>query len=427
MMESSLTRRETGSRSINQPPMMSSSSDPMTERLLCSICLDVFSNPVSTPCGHNFCKICLKIHWNNSQDYRCPNCKETFNQRPDLKINTTLRELVDEHKKKSHEEQPEAEVVCDICTEGKLKAVKSCLVCQISYCKTHLESHLRVSGLQKHKLIDPVKNLQDYICQKHDRPLELFCRDDHTCVCLSCTDGDHKNHNTVPIRESGLQEMMKESQRAAERRYEVVIKDLKEEITELKKRNTELEMVKQKQITEERRYEDVIKDLKEEITEQQQKISNTEDDLLLIQEEHQKVLSRQQKSSSERSFKFWFLVVGVLFVLSACFIQAYNHIQRSEAVTELKKRNNELNLDIQSHEAETLERLESSKTQITELKRTNELVLVMQRRETETFERLETSKMEINEMKKKNMDMYLDMRHCRIDLGILMERKCYLF
>ncbi|XP_056596867.1 E3 ubiquitin-protein ligase TRIM21-like [Triplophysa dalaica] len=427
--------------------------------------------------------------------------------------------------------------------KGKLKAVKSCLVCQISSRETHLESHLRVSGLQKHKLILP-----DFICQKHDRPLELFCRDDHTCVCMSCTEGDHKNHNTVPLRESELQEMMEnqraaqkhnedvikdlkkeiseqelmiETQKAAEKQGEDVIKDLKEEITELKnrnteleKRNTELEMVKQKQITAERRIEDVfkvrdqeitelknrntelemvnqkqittqrqnedvikdlkkeitelkktdaelkkrntelemvkqkqitaerqnedaikdlkkeitelkkrntelkkrntelemvkqkqitaerqnedvtkhlkeeitelkkrntelemvkqklitaqrqnedvIKDLKEEITElkkrnieQQQKISNTEDNLLLIQEEYQNDLSRQKKSSSERSFRFWFLVVGVLFVLSACFIQTYNHIQRSEAeITELKKKNIKLDVDLESSIAE---------------------------------------------------------------------------
>ncbi|XP_057210675.1 E3 ubiquitin-protein ligase TRIM69-like [Triplophysa rosa] len=115
---------------------------------MCSICLDVFSDPVSTPCGHNFCKICLSTYWNNSQDCRCPNCKETFKQRPDLNIYTTLREVVDEHKKKCPEEQ--AEVVCDICSEGKLKAVKSCLVCQSSYCETHLEPHLRVSGLHEH-------------------------------------------------------------------------------------------------------------------------------------------------------------------------------------------------------------------------------------------------------------------------------------
>ncbi|KAL0194082.1 hypothetical protein M9458_012378, partial [Cirrhinus mrigala] len=161
---------------------MSSSSGPLTEELQCSICLDVFTDPVTTPCGHNFCKICL----NN-----CPYCKETFNQRPDLKINTTLRELVDHYKKKKTEKK---KVLCDICEERKLKALNS-------YCETHLEPHLIVAGLKKHKLIEPVSNLEDYICQKHDRPLELFCRDDQTCVCKMCEVTDHKNHNTVPLEE----------------------------------------------------------------------------------------------------------------------------------------------------------------------------------------------------------------------------------
>uniref|UniRef100_A0A8D0AFU4 RING-type domain-containing protein n=1 Tax=Sander lucioperca TaxID=283035 RepID=A0A8D0AFU4_SANLU len=26
---------------------------------LCSICLDVFTDPVTIPCGHNFCKTCF--------------------------------------------------------------------------------------------------------------------------------------------------------------------------------------------------------------------------------------------------------------------------------------------------------------------------------------------------------------------------------
>ncbi len=111
---------------------------------------------------------------------------------PDLK-------LVDHCKEKSPEKT--AEVLCDICEERKLKALKLCLVCQISYCETHLESHLRVAGLKKHKLMDPVSNLEDYICQKHERPLDLFCRDDQTCVCSICSVKDHKNHNTVPIEE----------------------------------------------------------------------------------------------------------------------------------------------------------------------------------------------------------------------------------
>ncbi|KAL0166865.1 hypothetical protein M9458_038709, partial [Cirrhinus mrigala] len=141
-----------------------------------------------TPCGHNFCKTCLNKHWDNSQTCNCPYCQETFKQRPDLKINTTLREIVDHcKKKKSLENKIE---------ERKAKALNS-------YCETHLQPHLKVAGLRKHKLNDPVNNLEDYICQKHERPLELFCRDDQTCVCLFCTEGDHKNHNTVPVEVEG--------------------------------------------------------------------------------------------------------------------------------------------------------------------------------------------------------------------------------
>ncbi len=178
-------------------PVMSTSSGPLTEELQCSICLNVFTDPVSTPCGHNFCKTCLNKCWDNCQTCSCPYCKETFSQSPDLKINTTLREVVYHYKKKTPEKTPE--VLCDICEERKLKALKSCVVCQSSYCETHLERHLRVAGLKKHKLMEPVSNLEDYICQTHERPLELFCRDDQTCLCLMCALTDHKNHKTVPL------------------------------------------------------------------------------------------------------------------------------------------------------------------------------------------------------------------------------------
>ncbi|XP_057211579.1 centrosomal protein of 290 kDa-like isoform X2 [Triplophysa rosa] len=313
----------------------------MAERLLCSICLEVYSDPVCTPCGHNFCQICLNTYWNNSQDCRCPNCNKEFKPRPDLKINTTLRDVVDEHKKKCHEEQ--AEVVCDICSEGKLKAVKSCLVCQSSYCETHLEPHLRVSGLQKHKRIDPVKNLQDYICPKHDRPLGLFCRDDHTCVCLICTVTDHKYHNTVPLRESELQEMMKERQRGAETHDEYVIKYLEQEISELKKRNIELELIAENQRAAETQDKCLIKDLKKEIT--QLKMRNIELEMKI-----------EMQKASEKKYE-----------------DVIKHLNRE--IAELKKRNIEL-LEMMEEEQREAEKhdedvIKDLKQEITELKSRN--------------------------------------------------------
>ncbi|KAJ4944871.1 hypothetical protein JOQ06_013411 [Pogonophryne albipinna] len=42
------------------------------DQFLCSICLDVFTDPVTTSCGHNFCKNCITEHWDKSDQYQCP-------------------------------------------------------------------------------------------------------------------------------------------------------------------------------------------------------------------------------------------------------------------------------------------------------------------------------------------------------------------
>ncbi|XP_059929657.1 zinc finger protein RFP-like [Gadus macrocephalus] len=102
------------------------------------------------------------------------------------------------------EEQPcvePAEVPCDVCTGTQQKAVKSCLMCFTSYCQTHLEPHQRVARLQKHRLVEPMDRLEDLMCKKHDRLLELFCRTEQVCVCLLCTVTDHKSHPVVPLKE----------------------------------------------------------------------------------------------------------------------------------------------------------------------------------------------------------------------------------
>ncbi|XP_056093397.1 E3 ubiquitin-protein ligase TRIM39-like [Rhinichthys klamathensis goyatoka] len=295
--------------------MASSSGPSLNEELQCSICLEVFTDPVTTPCGHNFCKTCLIKCWPNTQTCFCPLCKETFSKTPDLKINTTLREVVQHFKEKLNLE--ESEVFCDICDERKQKAVKTCLMCQSSYCDSHLEPHHRVPRLKKHTLINAVENLEDYICQKHERPLELFCRDDQTCVCLSCTEGEHRTHNTVPIEEESREKKARLVQTQTD--IHQMIQDKKKKIqeiqhsVELRKRNTEeekssnvelftdlirsiercqsdlMKMMEEQQKAAEKQAEDLIKEIHQEITElkrrntELEQLSHTEDHLHLIQ------------------------------------------------------------------------------------------------------------------------------------------------
>lgn len=268
---------------------MATTGNLSEEQVHCSICLDVFTNPVSIPCGHNFCQSCIIGYWKASPLHQCPMCKKTFYKRPDLSVNTVLREIaeqfkevsvgrgemedeelllgkdqmqqvVDELKQKQEEKrerketsggkrppnedlpqlipprvsarktspgaspthpplppspQPSAspstsppspsllpasweEVLCDVCLgEGRPRAVKSCLLCLTSYCEEHLQSHS--ARFTKHKLMEPVANMADRMCPKHERLLELFCKKDQTCVCVLCTETDHRAHYTVPV------------------------------------------------------------------------------------------------------------------------------------------------------------------------------------------------------------------------------------
>ncbi|XP_071315163.1 E3 ubiquitin-protein ligase TRIM39 [Trachinotus anak] len=312
---------------------MATTGNLSEEQVHCSICLDVFTNPVSIPCGHNFCQSCILGYWKTSPLYQCPMCKKSFHKRPDISVNTVLREIAEqfkeirvrgvegkvskeeeegkekkwtmerrkkedeerllekdqkqqlleelkqkqeeerrkkesskqtpEQKKPHHEELPPLipavflpktspqspqasaqglptplprtspppspqisaspspqtspsppssslphpsweEVLCDVCLgEGRPKAVKSCLVCLTSYCEEHLKSH--AARFTKHKLMDPVANMEDRMCPKHERLLELFCKKDQTCVCVLCTETDHRAHYTVPVEREWME------------------------------------------------------------------------------------------------------------------------------------------------------------------------------------------------------------------------------
>ncbi|XP_042345478.1 E3 ubiquitin/ISG15 ligase TRIM25-like [Plectropomus leopardus] len=175
------------------------------DQFLCSVCLDVFTDPVSIPCGHNFCRVCITRHWEGREKYQCPLCNEKFNKGFKLCVNTGFREVVENFKElcevaANNSPVKPGQVPCDYCLGNKSQASKTCLVCLTSYCETHLGPHLREAALKRHKLTNPVHNLEDQICKKHNRLLELFCRSDQTCVCVLCT--EHSAHDTVPLEKA---------------------------------------------------------------------------------------------------------------------------------------------------------------------------------------------------------------------------------
>ncbi|XP_026229781.1 finTRIM family, member 67 [Anabas testudineus] len=188
----------------------------------CSICLDVLRDPVTIPCGHSYCSDCIENYW-DQDDYLgvfvCPQCRQTFNPRPVLARNTMLTDVVERFKKTGLHDSvtPQVgpsfaeadDVECDVCTGRKNKSVKSCLVCLASYCDLHVQPHYESVAFRKHKLVSASKNLQETICPRHDKLLEVYCRTDRLCICYLCLADEHKGHDTV-LAEAEIQQRQRQ-------------------------------------------------------------------------------------------------------------------------------------------------------------------------------------------------------------------------
>lgn len=181
--------------------MASCTSLVSEDQLLCPICLDIFDQPISTPCGHNFCMNCLTSYWDNSSLCTCPVCKHQFTLQPDLKVNTFISGLVQQFASiQLCKKNEEAQTKCDICTEPQQEAIKSCVECMTSYCQLHLEPHLRVAGLKRHTLMQPLSNLDNRLCQQHNQPVTLFCQNEKVLLCTLCASSQHTTHKTVHLQ-----------------------------------------------------------------------------------------------------------------------------------------------------------------------------------------------------------------------------------
>lgn len=173
------------------------------DQLRCPICLNVLSRPVSTPCGHNFCMSCLATYWNSTPLCQCPVCKERFDARPHLKVNTFISELTarflsdDQSWSSGGDARPGGGgggggVPCDVCTDVRQEAARSCLQCLTSYCELHL---------RRHTLVPPLTSLEDRACRAHAGLVTLFCKTDMSLLCDACVRA-HVHHDIVSVQQA---------------------------------------------------------------------------------------------------------------------------------------------------------------------------------------------------------------------------------
>uniref|UniRef100_A0A4W3IS95 Zinc-binding protein A33-like n=1 Tax=Callorhinchus milii TaxID=7868 RepID=A0A4W3IS95_CALMI len=146
----------------------------LTEELNCPICLDIFTDPVSLECGHNYCRFCITLCWEKHAAQLCPECRQLIANK-NLKVNRTLVKMVEKAR-------------------------------EFSLISTH-------TGI-KHQ------------CEKHREEMKVFCQTDKKLLCLICRDArEHRGHNFLPFDEAA--EICKENVLRAEAKQREKISQVK--------------------------------------------------------------------------------------------------------------------------------------------------------------------------------------------------------
>ncbi|XP_013367185.1 PREDICTED: tripartite motif-containing protein 5-like [Chinchilla lanigera] len=131
--------------------MASSVLEDVKEEVTCPICLELMTEPVSTDCGHTFCKLCI-----------------------------TSSYVLTEHE----------------------QGVKKCPVCRDTYQFENLRPSRHVANIVE-RLRDMTLTHKADQCDLHGEKLLLFCMTDEKFICWLCEHSQqHRGHYTLLMQEA---------------------------------------------------------------------------------------------------------------------------------------------------------------------------------------------------------------------------------
>ncbi|XP_066447009.1 E3 ubiquitin/ISG15 ligase TRIM25-like isoform X1 [Eleutherodactylus coqui] len=274
--------------------------------LECSICLHLYTDPVTLRCGHNFCRVCIDQvlnTQNGSGVYSCPECREEFPKRPVLKRNITLCNVVENFPSAQLHQEEITEIFCTYCIHAPVLAVKSCLHCEASLCDNHLRVH---SKSAEHVLTEPRTSMESRKCSVHKKILEYYCTEDAACICVSCClIGQHQGHKMESLDEASEKKMKKlrnvlQKLTTKREKTEEKVRSLEERSkTTQEKSSKEVERVTALFIDIRRRLDDLEKRVLSEISRREEQVSLSLSDMIQKLEVKKDELSRKMRHIEE--------------------------------------------------------------------------------------------------------------------------------
>uniref|UniRef100_A0A8C8RJU4 RING-type E3 ubiquitin transferase n=1 Tax=Pelusios castaneus TaxID=367368 RepID=A0A8C8RJU4_9SAUR len=204
------------------------------DELICSICLEYLTKPVTITCGHNFCQACITQHceeWEKGRrvELTCPQCRELF-QKGEFKPNTQLNNI--KRLKLFCEEDGEA--ICWVCEKSR--------------------DH------RWHTVVPIEEAAQDYKGQRPSLCLNIWLPFSLSlCLCLKrkvkekramITGEFNRLHTWLKEEEQGLLQRLAEEERETLQRLQENVSKLSQQSSSLKQLIAELEKKCQQRVAE---------------------------------------------------------------------------------------------------------------------------------------------------------------------------------